>query len=114
MLKEHMKNIKEFKESATSVWIPGYFREYVEELTEKELEDFYRQVKETLEVIEDEGYLIYKFRWIMKRDFTDLRKEIYIESICNAEGLERDIIKPKWREVLYEEYKEDIQRIFYL
>ena len=114
MLKEHMKNIKEFKESATSVWIPGYFREYVEELTEKELEDFYRQVKETLEVIEDEGYLIYKFRWIMKRDFTDLRKEIYIESLCNAEGLTRDIIKPKWREVLYEKYKEDIQRIFFL
>ena len=50
----------------------------------------------------------------MKRNITDLRKEIYIESLCNAEGLERDIIKPKWREVLYEEYKEDIQRIFYL
>ena len=47
----------------------------------------------------------------MKRNITDLRKEIYIESLCNAAGLERDIIKPK---VLYEEYKEDIQRIFYL
>ena len=73
-----------------------------------------KDVKEQLTYQEHEGYLIYKFRWIMKRDFTDLRKEIYIESICNAEGLERDIIKPKWREVLYEKYKEDIQRIFFL
>ena len=106
-----MKNIKKFKESATSVWMPGYFREYVEELTEKELEEFYRQVKKALEVIDDEGYLIYKFQWIMKRNFTDLRKEIYLESIFNAEGITRNIIKPKWRKILYEKYKEDVQSI---
>ena len=107
-----MRNIKEFKEISTSIWMPRYFRDYVEGLTEEELKKFYRQVKETLKVIEDEDYLIYKFQWIMKRGFTDLRKEIYIESICNAEGMTKDIIKPKSRKILYKKYKEDIQKIF--
>lgn len=106
-MKEYMNDINTFKDYATSIWVPDYFSEYVNSLNYEELELFYNQVKETLVFLRTGAYLIYKFKWIKDRNFTDLSKEIYLECLYNSEGFGYDIIKPEWENILYERYKDD-------
>lgn len=102
-----MKSIEKFKRYATSCFLPEYFRQYVNALSSTDLEWFYNQVKNVLDILNDEGYLIYKFKWIRVREFRDLTKEIYIESLYNPEGIKFDIFKPGCEEKLADKYQYD-------
>lgn len=106
-MKKHMNTIEEFKRYATSNLVPEYFRNYVNDLDKDELKWFYREVKETLDIMKDEAYLIYKFQWISTREFRDLTKEIYIEYLYNPEGIKYNIFKPGWEEKLADRYQYD-------
>ena len=110
-MKWYMKSIITFKNYLTQSNIPSDIREYVKELDEQKLNWFYNQMKEPMEFLTDEGYLFYKFRWISKCKFDDLGKEIFLQSIFNAEGIELDIIKPGWLNILYGRYEKDIHTI---
>lgn len=113
-MKEHMNTIEEFKKYATCELLPNYFRNYITALSEEELSWFYNQVKEVLNILNDEGYLIYKFKWIRIREFRNLTKEIYIESLYNPEGFQFSIFKPGWEEKLAErfQYDQDVLRYY--
>lgn len=102
-----MTNVNEFKNFATSIWVPDYFREYVQSLDDEKLEWFYNQVKEVLKILISPAYLTYKFKWICKREFTDLSKEIYVEYLYNPECFDFDIIKPEWEDILADRYRDD-------
>ena len=106
-MKNHIRTIDEFKAYATSVWVPDYFKVYVESLDEEKLEWFYNQVKDTLDVLACEEYLLYKFKWILNRPFTDLTKEIYVEYLYNPEMFKFDIIKPEYGRLLDKKYEND-------
>ena len=110
-MKWYMKSIITFKNYLTQSNIPSDIREYVKDLNEEKLNWFFNQMKEPLEFLADEGYLLYKFRWISKYDFEDLSKEIFLQSIFNAEGIQLDIIKSGWISILYERYEKDINSI---
>lgn len=109
-----MNDVDTFKNYATSVWVPGYFSEYVSELDDIHLNWFYYQVKNALEFLTTEAYLIYKFKWIKDKPFTDLSKEIYLQYLYNSESFTFDIIKTEWEKVLEEKYKddEDVRRYY--
>lgn len=109
-----MNNINTFKNYATSGLVPSYFREYVEGLDDNQLNWFYHQVKDALEFLTTEAYLIYKFKWIKDNSFNDLSKEIYLHSLYNPELFTFDIIKLEWEQILDEKYKddEDVRRYY--
>lgn len=102
-----MSTIEEFKSYATSYRVPDYFKDYVERLDIEKLEWFYNQVKDAVEVLRIEEYLIYKFQWISKRPFTDLTKEIYLEYLYNPEMFCFEIVKPEWEKILNKRYESD-------
>lgn len=106
-LKDHMNNIEEFKQYSNSVFLPEYYRNYVNNLDEEELRTFYCQVSELLEIIIDENYFLYKFRWIKMKEFRDLTKEIYLQYLYNSEGIKFNIFKPGWEEKLEVKYQYD-------
>jgi len=110
-MKWYMKSIITFKNYLTQSNIPSDIREYVKELAEEKLNWFYNQMKEPIEFLTDDGYLFYKFKWINKYEWDDLSKEIFLQSIFNAEGIELDIIKSGWLNVLYKKYEKDIHSI---
>jgi len=107
-MKWYMKNVITFKNYLTQSNIPSDIKEYVKELEGEKLNWFYNQMKEPIEFLTDDGYLFYKFRWISKYDFDDLSKEIFLQAVFNAEGIEIDIIKPGWISILYDRYEKDI------
>lgn len=113
-MNRYMNSINEFKNYATSIWMPDYFREYVNELDEEKLDWFYHQVKDALEFLTSADYLIYKFNWIKEYPFTDLSKEIYLHTLYNPEFFTFDLIKPECEKVLEDKYKddEDVKRYF--
>ena len=110
-MKRYMKNVDMFKLYLTQLNKPHYIREYVNSLNESELNWFYNQMREPLEFLKEESYLFYKLQWINKYEFDDLSKEIFLQSIFNAEGNENSVIKESWLDILYERYEKDIYSI---
>lgn len=106
-MKESLKTIESFRKYCNTYWLPEYLRDYVKLLNQEELVWFYNQVKEALSYLTTEAYLIYKFKWIVQRTFTDLTKEIYLESLYNPEIFYFDIIKPKSEKELEKKYEND-------
>lgn len=107
-MKEHMNSVEEFKRYSNSVFLPEYFRNYVNKLEPEELNSFYHQVCDLLEIIIDENYFLYKFRWIRMKEIKDLTKEVYLQYLYNAEGITFDVFKPGWEEKLDEKYQYDM------
>ena len=111
-MKRYMENINTFKNYLTRTNMSHDIKDYVKNLDEEKLAWFYNQVKEPLEFLTDEEYLFYKFRWIKNRDFKDLSKEIFIESLCNPECIKEPIIKADWDDILHQRYAKDVQYLY--
>ena len=111
-MKRYMKDVHSFRSYFTQSNQPHYFRGYVEGLGDNKLNWLYNQMKEPLEFLKEESYLLHKFKWINEYEFDDLSKEIFLQSIFNVEGNEEDYIKDKWYNILWERYEKDIQGLF--
>jgi len=111
-MKKYMENVNTFKSYLTRSNMLSDIREYVKDLDNEKLNWFYNQCQEPLKFLTDEGYLFYKFRWIRNHNFNDLSKEIFIESLCNPEGIKEPIVKEEWNNLLYKRYEKDIQELY--
>ena len=105
-MKWYMKNVHTFKNYFTQSNQPHSFREYVQSLDEYKLNQFYNQMKEPVEFITDESYLLYKFQWL--EDSEDLSKEFFLQAVMSCED---HLIKDKWFSILHQRYEKDIQEL---